>query len=231
VVRTIAEVNSYMYSIGEKGLYINMYGGNTLATELHNGAKIKLEQTTNYPWSGNVSLNVKELSKNGTKVFIRIPGWCKRYDLKQNGKVVIAKKENGFVELTVKANDKMELNMDMPATLIESNPLVEETRNQVTVKRGPVVYCLESSDLPQQKVFDVVIPSNIKLQAVAMKIDNGNVMALTGEARLLDQNQWNNTLYKEVNTKLKPVNIKLIPYYAWANRGKTDMTVWLPLMR
>ena len=231
VVRTIAEVNNYMYSIGEKGLYINMYGGNTLATELHDGTTIKLEQTTNYPWSGNVSLNVKELSKNGAKIFVRIPGWCKRYGLKQNGKVVTAKKENGFVELIVKANDKLELKMDMPATLIESNPLVEETRNQVTVKRGPVVYCLESSDLPQQKVFDVVIPSNIKLQPVAMKIDNGNVMALTGEARLLDQNQWNNTLYKEVNTKLKPVSIKLIPYYAWANRGKTDMTVWLPLMR
>ena len=64
-----------------------------------------------------------------------------------------------------------------------------------------------------------------------MKLADGNVMALTGEARLLEQNQWNNTLYKEVNTKLKPINIKLIPYYAWANRGKTDMTVWIPLMR
>ena len=130
-----------------------------------------------------------------------------------------------------KAGDKIELILDMPATLIESNPLVEETRNQVTVKRGPIVYCLESNDLPQQKVVDVVIPANIKLQQVAMKIAGGNVMALTGEAKLLDQNQWNNTLYKEVNTKLKPVTIKLIPYYAWANRGKSDMTVWLPLIR
>ena len=77
----------------------------------------------------------------------------------------------------------------------------------------------------------MVIPANIKLQQVAMKIAGGNVMALTGEAKLLDQNQWNNTLYKEVNTKLKPVTIKLIPYYAWANRGKSDMTVWLPLIR
>lgn len=231
VVRTIAEVNNYMYSIGEKGLYVNMYGGSTLATELHNGTKIKLEQTTEYPWNGRISFNVKELSKNGTKIFMRIPGWCKRVDLKQNGKLLATKNVNGFVEVTVKANDKLELDMDMPATLIESNPMVEETRNQVTVKRGPVVYCLESSDLPQQKIFDVVIPSNIKLQPVTMKIADGNVMALTGEARLLDQNQWNNTLYKEVNTKLKPINIKLIPYYAWANRGKTDMTVWLPLMR
>jgi DUF1680 family protein len=231
VVRTIAEVNNYMYSIGEKGLYVNMYGGNTLATELHDGTKIKLEQTTNYPWSGAVVMNIKELSKRNAKLFVRIPGWCKNFTVKQNGKLLTAKPVNDFVEVAVNANDKLELNLDMPATLIESNPLVEETRNQVTVKRGPIVYCLESNDLPQQKVFDVVIPASIKLQPVAMKVAEANVIALTGEARLLEQNQWNNTLYKEVNTKLKPVTIKLIPYYAWANRGKSDMTVWLPLAR
>lgn len=231
VVRTIAEVNSYLYSIGEKGLYINMYGGNVLATELHDGTKIGLEQTTHYPWDGKIAIHVKELSKNGTTMFLRIPGWCKRYELKQNGKAVTAKAENGYVALSVKSKDKLELNLEMPATLIESNPLVEETRNQVTVKRGPVVYCLESTDLPQHKVFDVVIPANIKLQPVSMTIANGNVTALTGDAKLLDHNQWSNTLYREVNTNLKPVSIKLIPYYAWANRGKTDMTVWLPLMR
>ncbi len=231
VVRTIAEVNSYMYSAGEKGLYVNMYGGNKISTELDDGTKIKLEQITKYPWEGKVAIEVKELSKGSANLFLRIPGWCKSFGLKQNGKLLTAKSMNGFVELVVKPGDKLELNLDMPAALIESNPLVEETRNQVTVKRGPIVYCIESADLPQQKVLDVVIPSNIKLQPVRMTIANGEVMALTGEARLLDHNQWNNTLYKEVNTNLKPVSIKLIPYYAWANRGKTDMTVWMPLMR
>lgn len=234
VVRTIAEVNNYMYSIGEKGLYVNMYGGNVLATELHDGTKIKLEQTTNYPWDGKIVITIKEATDKPVNIFLRIPGWGKGYSLSINGSYPKVKdRDGGYVIAGRKwqKGDKIELNLNMPATLIESNPLVEETRNQVTVKRGPVVYCLESSDLPLQKVFDVVIPANIKLQPVAMTIAGGNVMALTGEARLLDQNQWNNTLYKEVNTKLKPVSIKLIPYYAWANRGKTDMTVWLPLMR
>jgi DUF1680 family protein len=142
-------------------------------------------------------------------------------------------RKNGYVGVkgSWDAGDKIELVMDMPATLIESNPLVEETKNQVAVKRGPIVYCLESSDLPDQGMFDVAIPATIKLQPSPMKIENGNVMALTGEARLLQNNDWKNTLYKEVNTTVKPVKIKLIPYYAWANRGKTDMTVWLPLMR
>jgi uncharacterized protein len=234
VVRTIAEVNNYMYSVGEKGLYVNMYGGNVLATELHDGTKIKLEQTTEYPWNGKIVITIKEATDKPVNIFLRIPGWSKSYTLKINNAFPkVRDRDGGFVIAGRKwnAGDKIELVFDMPATLIESNPMVEETRNQVTVKRGPVVYCLESNDLPQQKVFDVVIPASIKLQPVAMKIADGNVMALTGEARLLDQNQWNNTLYKEVNTKLKPVSIKLIPYYAWANRGKSDMTVWLPLMR
>lgn len=236
LVRTIAEVSDYMYSIGENGLYINMYGGNLLNTELHDGTKIKLEQVTEYPWNGKITITIKENTINPVQLHLRIPGWCKKYTVTINGRVpeVPSRKDaNGFVVFggKWKAGEKIELMLDMPAILIESNPLVEETRNQVTVKRGPVVYCLESADLPLQKVFDVVIPANIKLLPVSMKIDNGNMMSLKGEARLIEQNQWNNTLYKEVNTKLKPVTIKLIPYYAWANRGKTDMTVWLPLMR
>jgi DUF1680 family protein len=76
-----------------------------------------------------------------------------------------------------------------------------------------------------------MIPASIKLKPAPMKIDMGNVMALTGEARLLQKSNWTGTLYKEVNTSSTPIKIKLIPYYAWSNRGQSDMTVWMPLMR
>jgi len=233
-VRTIAEVNNYMYSIGEKGLYINMYGGNVLNTELHDGTKIKLEQTTNYPWDGKIVITLKEATDKPVNIFLRIPGWSKGYTLSINGYFPkVRDADGGFVIAGRKwnAGDKIELNFEMPATLIESNPMVEETRNRVTVKRGPVVYCLESADLPNQNVFDVVIPSAIKFQPLPMKIADGNVMALTGQAKLLQNSNWKNSLYKEINTNTKPVTIKLIPYYAWANRGKTDMSVWLNVHR
>ncbi len=233
-VRTIAEVSDYMYSIGEKALYINMYGGNVLNTELHDGTKIKLEQVTNYPWDGKITVTIKETTLNPVTIYLRIPGWCKQYSLKINGEVPEAPtRGNGYAIVggKWKAGEKIELILNMPATLLESNPLVEETKNQVTVKRGPVVYCLESTDLPNAHVFDVTIPANIKFQTQPMKINGGNVLALTGEARVLQNSDWKNTLYKEVNTRSATIKIKLIPYYAWANRGKTDMTVWMPLMR
>lgn len=223
-----------MYSMGDDGLYINMYGGNTLSAKMKDGSPIKLEQVTNYPWDGKIVITINEITAKQTSIFLRIPGWCRNAAIKINGKPILQTiKLNAYNELerAWKAGDKIELNLDMLATLLESNPLVEETKNQVTIKRGPVVYCLESVDLPGQNVFDVVIPASIKLQPLPMKIDNGNIMALTGDAKLLENNEWKNKLYKEVNTTTKPVKIKLIPYYAWANRGKTDMTVWMPLMR
>ena len=233
-IRTIAEVNDYMYSISDEGLYVNMYGGNKLDTKLKDGSVLKLEQVTNYPWDGNITIIIKEATPNPVNIFLRNPQWCKSYRLMINGKTpMVIDKKNGYIMAgrKWKAGDKIELILDMPATLLESNPLVEETRNQVTVKRGPIVYCLESADLPSQNILDVVIPANIKLKPVLMKIDKGNVMALTGEARLLQHSNWKNNLYRELSTATKPINIKLVPYYAWANRGQTDMTVWMPLMR
>jgi DUF1680 family protein len=144
-----------MYSIGEDGLYINMYGGNVLKTELHDSAMLVLEQVTDYPWDGKIVIVVKDLSTASEKIHFRIPGWCKGYSVVFNGKgKEVYKVVDGYISKEMKKGDRIELIFDMPATLLESNPLVEETKNQVTVKRGPIVYCLESADLPNQNIFD-----------------------------------------------------------------------------
>ena len=113
-VRTIAEVSDYMYSVGDDGLYINMYGGNTLSTRLKDGSAIKLEQTTNYPWDGKIVINIKELSTKSTKIYLRIPGWCKKYQLKYNGQVPeIREEKDGYISSNIRNGDKIELMLDM----------------------------------------------------------------------------------------------------------------------
>ncbi|HMR83129.1 MAG TPA: glycoside hydrolase family 127 protein, partial [Niabella sp.] len=94
-----------------------------------------------------------------------------------------------------------------------------------------VVYCLESNDLPGKDIFNMVLPVNTVFKPVPEKIDNGNVMALTGEARMINTESWKNVLYRPINDNLQPVQVKLIPYFAWANRGQSDMSVWMPLIR
>ena len=111
--------------------------------------------------------------------------------------------------------------------------MVEETRNQVAVKRGPVVYCAESFDLPKgKKIFDIAIPVQTNFSPRMINIDNSEIMSLETEAKVISKSGWENVLYREVSKEpSESVKIRLIPYYAWGNRGHNDMTVWLPVSR
>jgi DUF1680 family protein len=121
----------------------------------------------------------------------------------------------------------------MKTKLMESNPLVEESRNMVAVKRGPVVYCLESTDLPKdEKVADIMLPASIQFTPQPINISGSEVMSLTGKAECrVNNNNWQNRLYQEFSNKTKETTIQLIPYYTWANRGHSEMSVWLPVAR
>ncbi|MBZ4188032.1 aceric acid hydrolase [Niabella beijingensis] len=231
LVRTIAEVGDYMYSMGKDGLYLNIYSGNQLKTKWRDGSAVTLTQQSNYPWDGNVTITVQK-APAAMPIHLRIPAWCKTAVIKYNG---IAQRVTGGqyigLDKNWKTGDKIELILEMPVQLMESNPLVEETRNQVAVKRGPVVYCLESPDYIGGAITQVLIPSGIKWSPVPVTLARATFMALTGTARRIPNENWKHTLYREVNREQQPVMVKLIPYYAWANRGPSDMRVWLPLVR
>jgi len=236
-VRTLAEAQDYFYSVSKNGVYFNLYGGSTLNTLL-DGSKdqIKLTQTTEYPWEGNIKIAVEMAPrKKAVSFFLRIPEWCQKATIKVNGEPIASEnKANSYTEINRiwKKGDVVEVFLDMPVVLLESNPLVEETRNQTCVKRGPIVYCLEGVDVEGGKsIDDVMIPVDIKLTPKKTEIDGYPIVELEGVAKLSNQATWKNTLYRPVTTKLEDVKIKLIPYYAWGNRGKMDMTVWMPLVK
>ncbi|MES2647005.1 MAG: glycoside hydrolase family 127 protein [Bacteroidota bacterium] len=229
VVRTIAEVSNYAYCINEKGIYFNLYGGSNLTTTLPSGQAVKLVQETNYPWNGSIKVTVQNAAN--LSFFFRIPGWCSNASLMVNGKPVNGKLTPGnYAELNRnwKQGDVVLLNLPMPATLIEANPLVEETRNQVAVKRGPIVYCIESID--GKDIFDIALPSNVTFSTKMVRIDNSDVLQLTGRGLQLNKGNWKNKLYRNLSVIApKQIQVQLIPYYAWGNRGKTDMSVWMPV--
>jgi DUF1680 family protein len=231
-VRTIAEVSNYAYSISDNGIYCNLYGGNTFQATLAGNNAVKISQVTDYPWNGLVKLTVDQTKGDAFSIFLRIPGWCKTAGIKVNGKAIESSALPGTyaeIKRSWKAGDIIELDIPMNVAFIEANPLVEETRGQVAVKRGPIVYCLESTDLPaNESVFDIVFSDKTQLKPSAITIEQNKMMALTGEAAIKPKTNWNNQLYKEVNPAQKNIAVKLIPYYAWANRGHSEMTVWVP---
>lgn len=233
VVRTIAEAVNYTYGLSDKGLWVHLYGGNTLSTHMKDGAALKLSQQTNYPWDGKITLTLEAAPATAFTVFLRIPGWSKNARVLVNGKpagVDIRSGQYAALHRSWKAGDVITLHLPMPVTLMESNPLVEETRNQVAVKRGPIVYCLESADLPKgANLFDIVLPGEAKLQPVPMNIDNNNLVGLSGTVLLRKDTGWTNVLYREAAVNdTRPVKVTFIPYFAWGNRGLSDMAVWVP---
>lgn len=235
VVRTISEVSDYAYNVSDKGLWFNLYGGNTLSTQLMDGSAIKLSETTDYPWNGKISIHIDQTSGKNYSMYLRIPGWCKNAELTINGKsagVSLVSGQYAEVNRNWKKGDNIELNLPMPVTMMEANPLVEEVRNQIAVKRGPVVYCLEATDLPKdQKIFNVALSTQSNLQPQLIKIDNSPIMSLVGKADLR-RGESVKSLYHEVGSvQPQAINIRLIPYYAWGNRGHNDMETWIPLDR
>jgi DUF1680 family protein len=234
-VRTLAEVSNYAYSISDNGLWVNLYGSNKLSTKLKDGSAVELTQESNYPWEGRVQIKMQQKAAKPFSLNLRIPGWCKKFAVKVNGQAVDVKSTPGqyaAIHRHWQAGDIITLDMDMPVTLVETHPLVEETRNQVAVKRGPVVYCVESVDFPKGiNIFNIVLPVKNDLQPKKASIENSNITVLEGTGFLQKQDNWDQSLYKEVNQERKPVRVKMVPYYAWGNRGGEDMTVWMLLGR
>ncbi len=236
-LRTLCEAQEYAYSMtlgsGKKALdtlYVNIYGQNHLVTK-----DLEVEQQTDYPWDGKITLNIKKTKRLGTLV-LHIPSWAEDYSIKVNGEAYSAPSNNELVCLTRKwkKGDVVELNLPMRPRLIEANPLVEEAKNQIAVMRGPIVYCLEGQDIKGgYRINDIALPANIQLTERKITMEGHEMIALEGDAIVTNDKAWDNqTLYRElVSPAQRKARIRLIPYYAWDNRGIDDMSLWLPLNR
>ncbi|WP_343706808.1 glycoside hydrolase family 127 protein [Flavobacterium sp.] len=232
VTRTVAEVGNYAYNISKDGLYVNLYGSNSLKTKSLNGEEIEIEQQTNYPWDGKITLKIIKAPKDLQAFFLRIPGWSQNAEVAVNNAKITDKIVSGtYLQLNQKwkKGDVIELNIPMPVELMEANPLVEEVKNQVAVKRGPLVYCLESDQLPANtSVNDVILNLNSDFKTDFTELKNRKLVTIEATSKIASDNSWNKTLYKPISTKDgKSVTVKLIPYFAWGNKGQGEMTVWM----
>lgn len=234
VARVISQVGGYAYSRSERGVWVNLFGGNTLDTSLGDGRRIKLKQATEYPWDGLVKITVDAAPQGELSLFVRIPGWADGAKLLMNGEPhEVTPGSYSEIRRQWNGGDVIELTLPMEPRLVEAHPLVEETRNQIAVKRGPLVYCLESIDLPSDVyIRDVTIPHDVRFTSSFDESLLGGVAVLEGKAKVVTVKPWGDELYRPFNPgDAKAIDVKFIPYFAWSNRGKSEMTVWMPLGR
>lgn len=239
VLRTIGESSLYAYAQKKNTVWVNLYGGSKFSGKI-GGQKIQILQKTKYPWDGKVNLTINHDAPDSIDftLKLRIPGWSSNPQIQISSKNPIQtigtnQRPGSYVGISGgwHNGDTILLELPMPAVIVESHPLVEENRNHVALKRGPIVYCLESSDLPKgTKIHDVKIsPEDRWVPKWEENLLEG-VITLNGSLQIEFQDQWQNQLYRPYKPKdFKSVPVRLIPYALWGNRGQSEMTVWIPI--
>ncbi|WP_026713967.1 aceric acid hydrolase [Flavobacterium daejeonense] len=231
VTRTVAEVSNYAYSLTKEGLYVNLYGTNALNSKTEEAAPIQLHQQSNYPWDGAIAITFDKAPKGDYALFLRIPGWSSGTVVKVNDRVVDANSISGSylkINRQWKKGDVISLNIPMPVQLMEANPLVEETKNQLAVKRGPLVYCLESNGISKEaSINDVVLDVNSNFKTETIKVDHRDLVAINAQG-FLNSESWDKKLYQPVQKSKTAVSLQLVPYFSWGNANSKEMTVWFP---
>jgi len=238
ISRFIPSIPGYVYAVNDNDVYVNLFMANHSNLNV-NGKQVSVKQSTNYPWSGDINIEVSPKRKQTFSLKIRIPGWLQNnvvpsnlytyndkkelgFIIKVNGKEITNNIEKGYLSInrTWKKEDKVEVHFDMKVRTVKAHPAVKTDLGKVAIERGPVVYCTEWPD----NDFDIF--SVILNKKPSFKVEKKNDL-LYGINTIQTDAQ---SLSYDDNGKLVVSDVKLnmIPYYSWAHRGSGDMAVWLP---
>lgn len=224
VVRFLPSLPGYLYAQEDNAIFINLYIANSATIQLADQT-VSLNQDTNYPWDGKVTLSLETDAQSEFEIRLRIPGWTQNrpvpsdlyqysdeneeaVSLNVNGSPVPLEIDNGYACLkrVWGKGDTIELNLPMPIRRVLCSENVESNRGKVAVERGPIVYCAEAVD-NGGKALDLILPDSAMLKCEPQSVILNGLTVI----RCMDEDR----------------EITLIPYYAWAHRGEGEMAVWL----
>ncbi|MBE6981563.1 MAG: glycoside hydrolase family 127 protein [Ruminococcaceae bacterium] len=207
VLRVLASMSELLYSVEEDTLFVHQYAASEAE---HQG--IRVQTQTRYPADGRISIQV-----TGAKTAaLRIPGWCERftlnvpYDLKE-----------GYAYAWVPADGKILLDLEMKPVWMQTNAYVPDCANKVALMRGPVVYCLEGVD-NGSRLRNVLVDPNAPIGETESDSFGVPILKTKGLYRLPGEG-----LYGRFQNLHQEKELTLIPYFAFANRGESEMYVWL----
>lgn len=210
VSRFLPSVGSYIYTTsGSDGLFVNLFVGSTAEMEIGK-TKLQVIQKTDYPWDGEVGIEIQPEKEVSFPVNVRIPEWCSDFSLSVNGEKENAiQGKNGYVTLKKKwkAGDKILLNLDMPVEVVAADPRVEANIGKRAIQRGPLVYCLEETDQTNKNWAEIHLSPSSSFTTEKAPGELDGMIQIKGTTG----NQ----------------NFTLIPYFAWDNRDAGRMKVWI----
>ena len=238
VARLLAQLPGYFYGTRDNAIWVHLYAANAARLELGNGQIVRLETRTNYPWDGEIEIEVQ--SAGNFALHLRVPAWCENAILKINGESgsqVLAVGNYCEIRRDWQAGDRVQLSLPMPVRRVYSHPYVLENTDHVALMRGPILYAIEEIDQPDfgLRITDLhewVLPRAAEITAQLESDLLKGVVTLTTMAQTRDWDEmWTHALYHSApadsTRKVHAMPLKAIPYYAWANRASGQMRVWL----
>lgn len=229
LARLLASIGQYIYSKDEKTVYVHLFVSSEAAIEFA-GERITLIQETEYPWKGDIDIQVRIERPLEFTLAIRIPGWCNHPELRINGKEleITALIQKGYARIsrTWRDGDKVKLLLPMPVERIRAHPNVRSTAGKVAICRGPVVYCLEEVD-NGPNLAQIVLPKEAELTVEFDDQTLDGAAIVRGIGLRTDSSLWEGDLYKAAECEKRVTPIKAVPYYTWGNREPGEMVVWI----
>lgn len=225
LIRTMGSISSYMYSTSEDTIFAHCYMNSDADIPLGE-KRIVLHQQTDYPYSGKIVLTTE--TTGDYCIAMRIPGWCRQWRLLVNGKTVDVTERKGYeyISRSWQPGDRIDLDLGMDVQLIEANPKVGNLCGKCAVIRGPIVFCAEGTDNRDTPINDFCLALDTAFHCTFETICGRKLPVLRAEANI--RVPFDN-LYRSVQNNMQKKELTLIPYMAWANRGASDMAVWLNL--
>lgn len=226
--RLIASVGGYFLSASDDAVAFHLYGGVSTTLTLA-GQQVLLRETSNYPWSGDVRVEVTPENPASFAVKLRVPGWARGATAKVNGEPVSLDITDGYLTIarSWRPGDVIALHLPMPPERIYAHPEVNENVGRVALKRGPLVYCIEEVDNPGGRVQQLVLPRSSEVVAEDRLDLFDGVVVLSAQAERADAKDWNNELYRTLPPVTSRTDLTAVPYYLWNNRERGSMQVWI----
>ena len=239
LTRLIPSIPGYVYAVKESSLFVNLFI-NSSADVTINKTVVTINQENNYPWDGKLSFTINPKVSTDFKLMIRIPGWARneaipsslyffadttttKIPILLNGKNVDYTMEHGYAVINNKwkKGDRIEMELPMKVQRILASKELKDDAGKVALQRGPLIYCAEAIDNNGQSA-NIVFPSAAVVDATFHPELLNGVMVLNSNVPAIQISIDGN----KVSTSQQ--RFTAIPYYAWANRDKGEMIIWLP---
>ena len=232
VARLLGSLPGYFYSVDQDSVWVHLFAQGAVRFEL-DGGPVQLRQETNYPWDGDIHIEVVEAPASMTALQIRIPAWAEGATVQVNDERVDTATAGSYarIDRSWAAGDIVRVHLPMQPRWVTADPRVFATAGKVALMRGPIVYCIEQADFPAGiDVRDVAVSKAAKLDARFETETLGGITVLRTSGKVIDRSAWDGALYRDavdVRYTAADVDVVAIPYYAWANREAGPMTVWI----